>query len=256
MKIEIVENTSDTFDIIIGQSKYSVPKHWFWPEFANNWEPQTFSFFEKNLIKGSNYLDLGGWIGPTALIATELGANKVIIAEPNPINFINLLKIQFGNQGFLDKWTILNVCVSNLRGLVQIGPLDGIFNSSSATNIRGQQGVEILSVLLEDVIVPLENLSLIKIDIEGAEELIVTDLSYVAKTGAAIWLSIHAPFYQDKNKFYENFYSLNKYYHITDHLNKEMDWSVLQDRILSEEKNPNWGTKFGNFFEVGMIPKI
>jgi FkbM family methyltransferase len=167
MKVEAMVTQNNSVDIYIDERKYIVPNHWFWPEFADSWEPQTHTFFERNLKKDTSFLDIGGWIGPTALIATELGAKKVIIVEPNPINFMKLIQIQFSNLGLLERWTLLNVCVANSRGFTQIGPVEGVINSSSATNIRDQSGVEVMSILLTDLIDPKEDYSLIKIDIES-----------------------------------------------------------------------------------------
>jgi FkbM family methyltransferase len=255
MKVKTQKNSNGTVSINLDENTYSVPNHWFWPEFEVNWEPQTFTFFKKNLVKDTAYLDIGGWVGPTALIATELGAKKVFVVEPNPMNFINLLTTQFSNKDLLDKWTILNLCVSSSRGFLQIGPIDGIMNSSSATNIRDQKGVEVLSVLLEDILDPQSVYSLIKIDIEGAEEFIIQDLRVFFNTNAAIWLSIHPPFYQDKAGVFENLYSLNDIYHPTDENNTVISWDEVKLKIMSDDKLPEWGTKYGNFFEIGLLPK-
>lgn len=255
MEIKFFKGPNNKTTIILNDNTYSVPHHWFWPEFANGWEPQTFSFFKRNLKEGTTYLDIGGWVGPTALMATELGAAKVVVVEPNPINFSKLLQIQFGNIGFFERWTLLNLCVSSHRGLSQIGPLEGVLNSSSATNIRDQNGVEVMSVLLEDVVRPLSNISLIKIDIEGAEELVVGDFSCLLKTGAAIWLSLHPPFYKDKQGFANTLSDLRAHYILTDHEDNKVEWSDLENKILSVEEKPIWGTPFGNFFEIGLIPK-
>jgi len=255
MKVEAMITQNNSVDIYIDERKYIVPNHWFWPEFADSWEPQTHTFFERNLKKDTSFLDIGGWIGPTALIATELGAKKVIIVEPNPINFMKLIQIQFSNLGLLERWTLLNVCVANSRGFTQIGPVEGVINSSSATNIRDQSGVEVMSILLTDLINPKEDYSLIKVDIEGAEELVVSDLRHFLRTNAAIWLSIHPPFYQNKENFYKNLSLLESDYFLTNENNDLMPWSQLEEWISSDEKNPSWGTKWGNFFEIGLLPK-
>lgn len=255
MKVKTQKNPNGTISVTLDNNTYSVPDHWFWPQFEANWEPQTFKFFKANLKKDTSYLDIGGWIGPTALIATELGAKKIFVVEPNPINFINLLSTQFTNQYLLDKWTLLNLCVSNSRGFLQIGPIEGILNSSSATNIRNQKGVEVLSILLQDLIDPLSTYSLIKIDIEGAEEFIVQDLRAFLPTKAAIWLSIHPPFYQDKKRFFENLYSLKDIYDVSDENNSLISWDEVKSKVLTDDEFPRWGTEYGNFFEIGLLPK-
>ena len=54
----------------IGEKSYTVPQLWFWQQFNGSWEPQTIRFFEKYIKEGTDYLDVGAWIGPTAMIAT------------------------------------------------------------------------------------------------------------------------------------------------------------------------------------------
>jgi FkbM family methyltransferase len=234
---------------------FDVPQHWFWQEFANNWEPQTFEFFSRNLIAGTEYLDVGGWIGATALIATRLGAMRATVVEPNPINFTKLLYLQFQNARLLSQWTLLNVCVSGARGFTKIGPLEGILGASSATNIRDQNGVEVLSVLLEDIVNRSAKYSLIKIDIEGAEEFIADELTLFANMEAAVWLSLHPPFLKDKVGFVAKLKKLSEMFFLTDQHNQPYDVQTIETRILWPEPKPVWGTSFGNFFEIGLLPK-
>ena len=187
-------------NISVGSSSFRAPRHWFWKQFDNNWEPETRIFFRNNIIKGSNVLDIGGWVGPTAMIATDLGAAKVKVIEPNPINFFNLIQTQLANN-LLSKWWLVNACVSTEAGSARIGPLRGINSGSSATNIREQHddGAEIISLPLRDI--ATEKYSLVKIDIEGHEEAIIKDLDIFAHTSSAIWLSIHVPFLSNRKQF-------------------------------------------------------
>jgi FkbM family methyltransferase len=253
VKVEIIDNNQTR--IHLDGQQYIVPSHWFWPQFEQNWEPQTFEFFKRNLIKDTHFLDIGAWVGPTALIATRLGARSLTLVEPNPINFLKLLETQFADDNFLNSWTILNICLSDSRGFATIGPLDGVFNASSATNIRGHSGVQVMSVVAEDLLRSGERYSLIKIDIEGAEERMVKDLHKFESTEAAIWLSLHPPFMMDKANFFANLFALSGDFYLTDQNNSLMDWSVLKEQVLSDEQYPKFGTKWGNFFEVGLLPK-
>ena len=90
IKISVKKNVKNT-TIKVNDFNFIVLNHWFWEKFNENWEPQTLNFFKRNLVKGRDYLDIGAWVGPTSLIATALGAGKVKIIEPNPMNFFHLL---------------------------------------------------------------------------------------------------------------------------------------------------------------------
>ena len=72
-KGEITVSKSASHHILsINKSQFQVPQHWFWDQFSDQWEPQTYNFFQRNLIKGSSFLDIGGWVGPTALLQLHL----------------------------------------------------------------------------------------------------------------------------------------------------------------------------------------
>lgn len=255
IKISVNKNIRNT-NITISDSNFTVLNHWFWEKFNEKWEPKTLNFFKRNLEKGRDYLDIGAWVGPTSLIATALGAGKIKIIEPNPMNFFHLLATQVNNSLF-SKWFLINACVSSNFGSEFIGPLKGIVNSSSATNIRDQNknGAKVLSLKLSDLISDKDDFSLIKIDIEGAEAYIIDDISVFSKNSSAIWLSIHPPFFKNKNDFLKKLLANKSEYHFVDENNKIIDEDLLSTRILSEKKFPIWGTEWGNFFEIGLLPK-
>ena len=96
---------------------------------------------------------------------------------------------------------------------------------------------------------------IIKIDIEGAEELIINDLKILSDHNSAIWLSIHPPFFKDKKLFVKNLLTLGQSFFFVDSRNVAICSETISERTLSKEKNPQWGTKWGNFFEIGLLPK-
>lgn len=255
MKIEVEEGEAQTI-VRLDDLAFALPNHWFWKQFSERWEPQTFAFFRKNLIPGSAYLDIGAWIGPTAMFATALGASKLKLVEPNPVNFFLLLSTQISNQLF-DRWFLVNACLSTERSSEFIGPLSGVKSGSSATNMREEHkdGVEIISLKMEDLVRENEDFSLVKIDIEGAEAFVVRDLALFEDRNSAIWLSLHPPFFKDREAFANDLLSLEGAFHFVNENNARIDLRTLSERILSSEEKPDWGTEWGNFFEIGLLPK-
>jgi len=251
-----VKTQNGKTELQLKDSYFTVINHWFWEQFADGWEPQTIKFFERNLERGKDYLDIGAWVGPTAFIATALGARTVKIVEPNPMNFFHLLAAQFNNNLF-SSWFLINACVSDKIGSATIGPIEGIKNSSSNTNIRdeSQTGASVISLRLKDIVLGKEDLSLVKIDIEGAEAWIIEDLGIFSNSKAAIWLSLHPPLIDDCQKFLDSLLAHRDSFHFVDEENKIIPDSVLSARILTTEKKPPWGTKWGNLFEIGLLPK-
>ncbi len=256
-KGEITVSKSASHHILsINENQFRVPQHWFWDQFSDQWEPQTYNFFQRNLIKGSSFLDIGGWVGPTAFIATSLGARNVKIVEPNPLNFFHLLSSQF-NNGLMKSWFLINACISDQHGHKIIGPISGIKSGSSSTNIRDQEqdGAQVISLKLQDILSGEEDLSLIKIDIEGAEELIVSDLALFADYDAAIWLSLHPPHFQNKELFLQKLSALESTFVFVDGDNAPLASDIISHQVMSDEQRPAWGTDWGNFFEIGLLPR-
>ena len=251
-----VSKSSNHHVLSINDQHYKVPHHWFWDEFSEEWEPQTYNFFHRNLRKHSGFLDIGGWVGPTAFIATSLGANKVKIIEPNPLNFSHLLSSQFNNN-LMSDWFLINACISDQNGHKVIGPISGIKSGSSATNIRdqSQDGAKVISLKLQDVIDGGDDLSLIKIDIEGAEEFIITDLLALANYDTAIWLSLHPPHFSDKLCFVDKLLALEESFAFVNDDNEPLPAELISQRVLTAEEMPDWGTQYGNLFEIGLLPK-
>lgn len=260
MKFRVEKGDSLT-KVKIDEAAFVVGKHWFWDKVSDNWELETQNFFTTNLVRGTDYLDIGGWIGFTAMMATALGARRVDIVEPNPMNFISLLTTQLSNENLLKSWCLSNSCVSASEESQFIGPFDKIFTSSSngQTSFKELEGVEVFSLTLKQFKENRKDYSLIKIDIEGAEQYILQDLHIFNEVGAAIWLSLHPAMLRrqgdDLKAYCNNLERLSLDFFFSDGNNCELDTKKLRERVLSEEDRPSWGTEWGNLFEIGLLPK-
>ena len=157
----------------------------------------------------------------------------------------------------MKSWFLINACISDQHGHKIIGPISGIKSGSSATNIRDQEqdGAQVISLKLQDILSGEEDLSLIKIDIEGAEELIVSDLALFADYDAAIWLSLHPPHFQNKELFLQKLSALESTFVFVDGDNAPLASDIISHQVMSDEQRPNWGTDWGNFFEIGLLPR-
>ena len=157
----------------------------------------------------------------------------------------------------MESWFLINACISDQHGHKIIGPISGIKSGSSATNIRDQEqdGAQIISLKLQDVLHDEDDFSLIKIDIEGAEELIVSDLSIFANHTAAIWLSLHPPHFMNKELFLKKLFALESTFAFVDEDNTPLSNDIISYQVMSDEQKPAWGTDWGNFFEIGLLPR-
>lgn len=170
------------------------PGHeWFWPGFADgSWEPSTFKIFDKFLDPEKNFLDIGAWIGPTALYAAPK-AKKVFAFEPDPIAFQSLVMNLALNRA--DNVIPYPVAVSNEWGGIPFGAKTGYGDSmSSQIWAKGDKEVSAvsLSAALEDI-----RPNFMKVDIEGGEKFLFDRQPFFAWRPDAIHLSLHTPSFAD-----------------------------------------------------------
>jgi FkbM family methyltransferase len=255
-----VKKNETGFEVSINEIRFAVPNHWFWERFSKSWEPQTYRFFERNILVGSSFLDIGGWVGPTSMIATALGATFCKIVEPNPISFANLVSTQMLNSQLIQQWMLVNALVSNSNDPGVIGPINALYGSSSTSRAfygKGS-GAKIISLTLDDLVKGSEKFSLAKIDIEGSEEKIFSSLPIFCKTGTAVWLSLHPPLFKNAKNSQANLTGLSEQFFLCGPDNKPFNLKELEHRMLtslSTQDKPEWGTEYGNTFEIGLLPK-
>ncbi len=239
--------------VTIDELSVTVPAHPFWEKFAQGWEPDTERIYQSAVSRGSTVLDIGAWIGPTILFALACGATRIIALEPNPVSFSLLQKIIELNPEFRDNVFLQNQAISDKRGMLKMGLVEG----ETDTSTFGIQGntIEIETTTICNLIrdYDLDTIDLIKIDIEGAEALLSRELTRLShRKKQKIHLSIHVPFFPDsadKLVFAETF----KHFTIFDDRGEQLSYKTLADRILTEQTHLHWGTRHGNFFEVLLI---
>lgn len=211
---------------------YQVEDHWFWKQYnSSGWEPQTLEVYKKYLTKDTTYIDIGTWLGVTIFYANEIGCKDIYGVEANPLSYqltkrnceLNNIQLDLDNLAITDKIELVYFGSTNNN------------ETSSTSSLKGNKFLvqgKTLTEYLKDK--PKDN-TFVKIDIEGTEELIVEELEQI---NGYIWLSIHPPFMNNKKEFYDK---IRRY---------KIDCKNLEERILTNEPFPKWGTKYGNFFEV------
>jgi FkbM family methyltransferase len=174
---------------------------YFWEKvFANQWEEFTFRVFDHYLQPDKNYLDIGAWIGPTSLYAAHR-AKHTFAVEPDPIAFHELLANISLNPSIQHKITPINKALSHKSGIKKLYRRMHFGDSSSSLIPTLQQEnfhkveATTLKNLLEDYTV--NDLSLVKIDIEGGEYVLLPSIKgYLKKYKPPLFLSIHPNFLQ------------------------------------------------------------
>ena len=255
------ENNDDYRFIELNKQYFKVKNHWVWDEYdKQGWEPQTYNTYKYFLTSKTSYVDIGAWVGITIFYAAELGAKEIYAIEANPLSY-KLVKENCLINKITQNAKLDNICITDKDNTtVGFGGYDNKINTSSSSSIRGDKwqipSKKLITYLKENNLLECDDL-FIKIDIEGAEELILNDLKQLQQNkNAVIYLSIHPNFVNNKNKFCENILQLCQgYKNIFDSNLNPLSRESLKEMILTNEKYPSWGTRIGNFFEITLSNK-
>jgi len=231
------------------------PECWdFWGHFnGGTWEPETFSFYKKYVQPNKDVIDIGGWIGPTMIIAYSFNPRNICVVEADPANYQILKHNCFANY-MQDKVSLHNLCISDRSGdIVGFGYTDKSNSDTSTCSMNGDR-VRVLTTGIVDFLKTkdLYNTSIIKIDVEGAESLLSGGLNYISEAGVDIniLLSFHPPFWSEPKKdVAEKMLPAIKKFDIFSEADVPLDVSDVEKMML-DERNSEWVGRTGIFFSL------
>ena len=245
----------DTALVSIDNLTMVVPAHPFWDRFAAGWEPDTERIYLEHVTQGSVVLDVGAWIGPTLIFGLYCGASKIVALEPNPASYASLAKLVALNPGIEHRVTLINRALHSRPEKLNMGQTGGD-EDTSMFGIAGS-GVEVETISLFSLFddYGLDRIDLIKIDIEGAEALLLDELKVLSgRTGQVVHLSIHVPMFPETSDL-ERMAKVLSAYSVTDDRGGLLRPEELRTRLTTKERFPEWGTQHGNFFELLLVAR-
>lgn len=133
--------------------------------------------------------DLGAHVGLFGLWVLQRFADAEIVAfEPDPLNFAALSGTIRENGPHADRWRAIQACAAATDGRVSFAP----GGSSSAHVVRpGDETEGVVSVPARDVFPHLEEVDLLKIDIEGSEWELLGDPRFAEVAPTILFLEYH-----------------------------------------------------------------
>jgi FkbM family methyltransferase len=167
----------------------------FWDLFEQpGWEPCTVAIFEELLGPGVRYLDLGAFLGPTALYAAALGCT-VTALEPDPPMFAGLERNVALNPELASRIRLLPVALA-----LADGELDLHVGVGSKASLLGEgKTVRVRTISPESLAEEVGEVDFVKIDVEGAEYLFLPRLVAALRGRPAIYLSTHPGLLLDRS---------------------------------------------------------
>ena len=161
---------------------------------AGAWEPETFAILDKHLSPERDYLDIGAWIGPTVLYGARK-ARHVWCFEPDPTAFRHLAWNLDLNS--IQNVSAFGVALSDRFGVARMASVRGEPGDSTSSLLHdGAHGSDALTIAWDqfEAMNDLSGVSLVKMDIEGAEFAVLpTLIPFLKKHRPALYLSTHAP---------------------------------------------------------------
>jgi len=184
----------------------------FWKDhYCKSWEDETFAIFDKILSNDKILIDIGGWVGPTAIYGIRKSKHVYVIeADTKSIaDLNNNLKI----NSVKDNYTIISKAIFNVDNIkVNFGKNKFLKNSKlndstshiHIDNINKYDAYFIKTITIKKLIkkynINTSQISLIKVDIEGGEEHILDDLFTIYDTlYVSLYISFHHSWWVDKN---------------------------------------------------------
>ncbi len=214
---------------------------------AGKWEPETLALLDRHLDQNHDYLDIGAWIGPTVLYGARK-ARHVWCFEPDPEAFRALAWNIALNR--LENVSAFAAALSQDLGVARMAGMRGEPGDSTTSllNPGGAGGADVLTLRFEQFAgaVDLSGVSLVKMDVEGAEfDILPTLLPWLRAQRPALLLSTHAPFLPETERA-KRMAALGEQLSFYPHLRDDRDGTGLA-RLTSERAL----TRFPSFLFTG-----
>lgn len=169
---------------------------WGWID-TGIWEPGTFAIFDHYLTPETNFIDVGAWIGPTALYASRL-ARHVWALEPDPVAW-EILKSNLALNPDITNVECFNEAIMDREGTVRMGAA-GLGCSVTRLSCHENE-IEVPCTTLSAFIAKhrIPDPLFIKMDVEGAEALILKDLAFFQERKPDLYVSTHRMWWAENN---------------------------------------------------------
>lgn len=182
----------------------------FWRDIYYQWEKETFEIFDRYLSKDKIFINIGGWIGTTAMYGSRKSKHVYSIEADN--NAFNDMMFNLKTNCHAN-YTLINKAIFNIDNIeVKFGKNKHLENSKMNDSTSHIYINDIISddyyltetITIESIIqkyqINVSEISLIKVDIEGGEEHILDDLINIHKKyNITLYVSFHYTWWTDKN---------------------------------------------------------
>ncbi len=204
------------------------------------WEKGSFEVLDYYLKKNKSFIDIGAWIGPISLYAQK-SCKKVYSVEPDPVAFKFLEDNILMNNSQKDI-RIFPLAISDKNGKIVLGNPRRFGDSRSSILGKMKYRVYVDSLKFDDFIRrnKISDCNLIKIDIEGGEEIVLPLMnSYIKKNKPTLLLSLHPYNFSSLEKVSDKILNALKDYKYLYYTNRE----IIDLKKLKRDLMKTWHLK-------------
>lgn len=179
----------------------------FWKRVAaDTWEPQTFRVLREHLSPSETLLDIGAWIGPTALYGAHF-AGRVIALEPDPVATEELrgnlalnpavdVRVEVIPASLATSDTSVTLFCGGFHHNAESTLGDSMTSLLPSSSASSQQEVEVEGICIEtlEARCDMGRLGLVKMDIEGGEYVVLPSMGeFFRRHQSPLYISFHIP---------------------------------------------------------------
>lgn len=173
----------------------------FWVHVFPYWEEQTYLSILPHLDKDKTFLDIGAWHGPISMVAQKY-SKQCICFEPDPLAFSALKSnVEFNN---FHNIIPVNKAVSSESSL-KIGHSTELGGGVSSYLSTEKNSVDCETISIKEILdtydLNKDNISVIKIDIEGYECELLRD-PILKELNVPMHISMHPFMFSDKDSYF------------------------------------------------------
>jgi len=161
-------------------------------------EPQSTRIFSEIIPKNAKVVDVGANIGYYALIEARV-AQKVYAIEPEPNN-LELLRKNIALNSYEDILEVHQFAVSDRMGVasLEISDIPNRHRLQVPSAIQSRMAIEVETTTL-DAFLENKNIDVIRMDLEGAEWLVINGMKKILRNGKPLilFIEVHREFLSD-----------------------------------------------------------
>jgi FkbM family methyltransferase len=173
----------------------------FWTDHYSYWEESTFEFLQKYWNNDKTFIDIGAWIGPISLIASKY-SKECVCFEPDTFaydEFKHNIELNGITNIHLEKKAV------SIHPTIEIGC--EVLGQSGTRDSCKQNVITCECISISEILskynLNKENISVIKIDVEGHETELLQD-RVLWDLNLPIHISFHPGWKENRKAFYES----------------------------------------------------